>query len=95
MSLAVKDSLSYLLGTPDEYRGKLTVKKKNREVVSLAVPVVTPVDLLRTARKSITCIACLSCHAAMNLKMGIGKGSTPGTTSNLGKRNTRHKYQTI
>lgn len=94
MSLAVKDSLSYLQGTLDEYRGKLTVKK-NREVVSLAVPVVTPVELLRTARKSITCIACLSCHAAMNLKMGIGKGSTPGTTSNLGKRNTRHKYQTI
>lgn len=93
MSLTVKDSLSYLLGILNEYQGKLTVKKI-REVVNLAVPVATPVALLRTARKSITCIACLSSHADMNLKIGIGKGSTSGNTSNLGKRNTRHKYQT-
>ena len=47
----------------------------------------------RAARKGITWIAhlpchAMPCHAVMNLAMGIDKDSSPGTTSNSGKGNT-------
>lgn len=49
-----------------------------REVVSPAVPVVTPAIMPRAAKKGIIWLAHLPCPAAMNLAMGTGKGSLPG-----------------
>lgn len=42
----------------------------------------------RDAGKCIIWMAHLSCLAAMNLVMGIGKVSSPATMPNLGNRNT-------
>lgn len=60
-----------------------------REAVGPAVAVAAPEVMPRAAGKGMTWVACLLCHAAMNLAMEIGKGSLLGITLNLENSNTR------
>lgn len=82
-----EDSLSYLLEILDEFRGKLIVHIQGSSQSCCSSGYTY--SYTQGCQKGMTWITYLSCCAAINLVMGIGKGYSPGTTPNLEERNTR------